>query len=287
VMQLFIQGNAGIRLSEAQRFADQSHDLANEMHLKYFLESDDKLARGLQFEEEEKGQRILLGEGRSGKVFQGTVGNKKVAIRACALTANDEKQEQQCAYTLVMDELQTLRLIRNPKEKMVEFLGVVGRRDEVLFIFEGCDTTLQQLIIQRVLPETEVRSIAMQLCEIFKFHASKTIIHQDIKPKNILINFAADGSPMVKMAEFGFSKSVQEVIEAIAGSDGFIAPEAVNGLHSLGADIFSFGTVLLALSARREQQSYFVVELGKACQQADQEKRPSWDAIERMLRRVL
>jgi serine/threonine protein kinase/Tfp pilus assembly protein PilF len=87
--------------------------------------------------------------------------------------------------------------------------------------------------------------IALQVCQALRAAHQKGIIHQDIKPQNIMI----DNSGKVYVADFGLAKSVamSPVPRGglISGTPKYFSPEQAQGEESdQRSDIYSFGAVL-------------------------------------------
>ena len=95
--------------------------------------------------------------------------------------------------------------------------------------------------------ETRV-SIFKQISSALYYLKSKSIIHRDIKPDNILLT----PSGHVKLIDFGLSLSTNLAKTEFrrVGSPGFIAPEVINckkdSLKGYGfkSDVYSLGIVL-------------------------------------------
>ncbi len=92
--------------------------------------------------------------------------------------------------------------------------------------------------------------IMKQVCGALQVAHSKSLIHRDIKPHNIMICHKEDGGDMVKLLDFGLvkqmnSENAQTLTGAWAGTPRYMAPER---FHSPGAvdertDIYSVGAV--------------------------------------------
>jgi serine/threonine protein kinase/tetratricopeptide (TPR) repeat protein len=87
--------------------------------------------------------------------------------------------------------------------------------------------------------------IALQVCQALKAAHQKGIIHQDLKPQNIMI----DNSGKVFVTDFGLAKSVS-ISEAlhpgkISGTPKYFSPEQARGEESdQRSDIYSLGVIL-------------------------------------------
>lgn len=87
---------------------------------------------------------------------------------------------------------------------------------------------------QPLLPTTQVSSIVRQVA--YGLHAAHRVgvVHQDLKPNNIMVVPSEDDCDLVKIIDFGISKNVQRKEPAmknvsLEGTPPFIAPEQVEG----------------------------------------------------------
>ena len=105
-------------------------------------------------------------------------------------------------------------------------------------------------------PIGDVVSYVLQACEAVAEAHALGIIHRDIKPANIFLATRPDGSPIVKVLDFGISKviapdgaGVLTATEATLGSPLFMSPEQIRAAKDvdLRTDIWSFGVVLYQL----------------------------------------
>ncbi len=101
----------------------------------------------------------------------------------------------------------------------------------------------------------------LQACVAIAEAHALGIVHRDLKPSNLFLTQRADGAPLVKVLDFGISKSTasegQPVTAtstgAVMGSPAYMSPEQVKGAKSLDAraDIWSLGVVLYQLVTGR------------------------------------
>jgi serine/threonine-protein kinase len=118
---------------------------------------------------------------------------------------------------------------------------------------EGSD--LGSLLQQRRRFEIEESvDFVLQACAgIAEAHA-RGIVHRDLKPSNLFLTERADGAPLVKVLDFGISKTAEdEDAETsltgpaeMVGSPRYMSPEQVRGQRNVDhrADIWALGVIL-------------------------------------------
>jgi len=96
----------------------------------------------------------------------------------------------------------------------------------------------------------------MQACEALAEAHALGIIHRDLKPANLFLGEAVDGSPCLKVLDFGISRmSHRHGLSALTdpgtvlGTPSYMAPEQMEGSEALDArsDIWALGTILYEL----------------------------------------
>lgn len=100
----------------------------------------------------------------------------------------------------------------------------------------------------------------LQACEALAEAHALGIVHRDIKPSNLFLTQRADGSPQIKVLDFGISKltSALDVSKAdygmtqtqsVMGSPQYMAPEQMRSSRRVDGrtDIWAVGTVLYEL----------------------------------------
>lgn len=100
--------------------------------------------------------------------------------------------------------------------------------------------------------------IAVQACEgLAEVHA-RGVVHRDLKPSNLFVTQRSDGSPLIKILDFGISKWASEMdaeeeeltqTGAVLGSPKYMAPEQLFGSSTVDqrADVWSIGAILYEL----------------------------------------
>ncbi|MBW2455643.1 MAG: serine/threonine protein kinase [Deltaproteobacteria bacterium] len=126
---------------------------------------------------------------------------------------------------------------------------------------EGRD--LDEHLAQRgPLPLAEAVGYLLQACEPLSEAHGMGIVHRDIKPANLFLTTGADGTPLVKLLDFGISKeglAASKPVTALThsnvmpGSPHFMSPDQLKSSRDVDfrADIWSLGATLHQLLTGR------------------------------------
>ena len=109
------------------------------------------------------------------------------------------------------------------------------------------------------LPAEDALDFVLQAGEALAEAHSLGIVHRDLKPANLFLAHRADGSPCIKVLDFGISKmstageSGVTRSQATMGSPLYMSPEQVMSAGNVDAraDIWSLGVILYQLVAGR------------------------------------
>jgi serine/threonine-protein kinase len=137
----------------------------------------------------------------------------------------------------------------------------VGRFDSgepyiVMEYLEGYDlgTMLKKRGPLRVGPAVDY---LLQACEGLAEAHAQGIVHRDLKPDNLYLSARADGGHIIKVLDFGISKSSATGIATrtgdILGSPAYMAPEQMRSTKDVDsrADVWSLGAVMYQLLTGR------------------------------------
>lgn len=125
----------------------------------------------------------------------------------------------------------------------------------VLEYLEGCD--LEELLqLQGTLPPSEVADVMLQALEALAHAHAVGIVHRDLKPANLFLACRPDGGNVIKILDFGISKSMKSSPEekvltgqAVLGSPVYMSPEQLRNARGIDgrADLWSLGVVAYEL----------------------------------------
>jgi tRNA A-37 threonylcarbamoyl transferase component Bud32 len=107
------------------------------------------------------------------------------------------------------------------------------------------------------LPVEDAIDFVLQACEAMAVAHSSGIIHRDLKPANLFLAQRPDGSPIVKVLDFGISKVTEAdkvdltQTSAVMGSPLYMSPEQMKSARRVDArtDIWSLGAIAYELLA--------------------------------------
>ena len=108
-------------------------------------------------------------------------------------------------------------------------------------------------------PPDEVATYVVQVCEAIAEAHAAGIVHRDLKPANLFVTRRGDGSPCVKVLDFGVSKIIAggpladdlaaTDTKALVGSPHYMAPEQLISAKAVDprTDIWALGCILYEL----------------------------------------
>jgi eukaryotic-like serine/threonine-protein kinase len=205
-----------------------------------------------------------LGEGGMGIVVAAThlALEQHVAIKFLL----PEAARNKVAVERFLREARVSAMVRSDYVARVHDVGTL--EDGIPYIvmdhLEGSD--LGKLIGRSgALPVPETSEIALQACEALAEVHAAGIVHRDLKPSNLFVTRRADGSPAVKLLDFGISKLTLgshdsspdpglTATTTIMGSPSYMSPEQLKSTKEVDprTDVWSLGAVLFeALSGKQ------------------------------------
>ncbi|KAG0369519.1 Serine/threonine-protein kinase PLK1 [Mortierella sp. AD032] len=184
---------------------------------------------------EEYEERAFLGKGGYGKVFKVT--NKKGDVFALKTFWKDIRAKE------IQREIDMLEAA-GKHENLVKYFGSVDDPNGKCLLFELClPRSLDSLLWKRgVITEAEARFFISEIAKGLSHLHGKGLMHRDIKPENIMF---APGMRL-RIGDLGLASRYDKKDSKVGavGTDGFIAPEVVNGHpHTFSMDMYSVGCI--------------------------------------------
>lgn len=198
----------------------------------------------------------LLGKGGMGYVIEAEHINlgRRVAIKLL-LPEHAKRQEW---VTRFMREARAASTLEG--DHVVKILDVATLDDStpymVMEFLEGVD--LARLVDEEGrLEPGEAVAFVLQACRAIEEAHDRGIVHRDLKPGNLFLTHRKDGSPVVKVFDFGISKISQATWNApegasitstlaTMGSPHYMSPEQLRSARNVDnrSDIWSLGIIL-------------------------------------------
>jgi len=197
----------------------------------------------------------VLGEGGMGVVLAAhhELLDQRVAVKI--LTATDEKAIARFSF-----EAQSTARLKSEHVARVMDVGALpgGAPFMVMEYLEGCD--LDELLrLNGPMPVQEAVGYVLQALEGLSQAHGLGLIHRDLKPANLFLAVDPSGAGVLKIVDFGISKSVVSrrsgktgaltEENSTLGSPAYMAPEQIRASKDVDAraDVWSLGVVLYEL----------------------------------------
>jgi serine/threonine-protein kinase len=182
---------------------------------------------------------------------------RKVALK---IVRNDFADNQE-AVARFLNEARAAATLKSEHVARVLDVGQLdnGTPFMVLEHLEGADLA-RTLQAHGTLSVEQAVDYILQACEALAEAHKAGIIHRDLKPENLFVSRGPDGSPVVKVLDFGISKRLKgNVGRSITnpatnvGSPLYMSPEQMKSPSNVDArsDVWSMGAVLFELLTGR------------------------------------
>jgi eukaryotic-like serine/threonine-protein kinase len=199
----------------------------------------------------------VLGRGGMGVVLEASHVQLEQSVAIKFLLA--EASELHGAHARFLREARAAARIRS--EHVARVIDIDTTADGVTFLvmelLVGQD--LHEVVRRRgALPVADAIDYVLQACEALAEAHALGIVHRDLKPGNLFLTRRLDGSPLVKLLDFGIAKApaTQEwsegsltVTRGTLGSPLYMSPEQLRDTSSVDhrTDIWALGIILFEL----------------------------------------
>ena len=177
-----------------------------------------------------------------------------VAIKV--LSAPEESRRLE-ANTRFIREAQAAAMLRSDHVVRIYDVGTLesGLPFMVMELLRGSD--LGDLLDREIkLDQSLAVDFVLQACDAIAEAHDAGIVHRDLKPSNLFVSERSDGSPLLKVLDFGISKSMSGTANsvdgtltstrAVMGSPYYMSPEQVRDARRVDgrSDIWALGVIL-------------------------------------------
>jgi tRNA A-37 threonylcarbamoyl transferase component Bud32 len=254
-----------------------------------------------------------IGRGASATVWRGReqATGREVAIKVL----HEEHMEYPRAVARFLQERSILLSLRHDNIVRVRDLIVTSDGTLALVMDLVHGGNLRDYLVQRgTLPTGEAATLLAQVADGLNAAHVRSVVHRDLKPDNVLVDRALDGSARARLTDFGIARVLDApgmtTSGAVVGTPNYMAPELIEGgLPGPAVDIYALGMMFYELLVGRppyadQLQSTILVRhlraaprrragipkqawaLIQACVQRDPARRPSAAAMAVALRQV-
>lgn len=149
-------------------------------------------------------------------------------------------------------EFRLLTQLHHPNLAQVYEFGRCDEVDGVYFTQELVDGVYLTEFLEGK-PREVVVDVFVQLARALDYIHALGLVHEDIKPTNVLVRTSGDGPAQAKLIDFGLARvlrgegEVEEESETVLGTPGFSAPEKIRGKKTDSrSDIYSLAATMYA-----------------------------------------
>jgi len=196
----------------------------------------------------------LMGRGAASQVFlaQDRRDGRWVALKVLELGVGIATPEWHDALERFRREATLLHELQHPGIVAVLDAGPSeGGAWMAMEAVGGCDLT-RYTRAARLLPPPLVARIGARLAEALAYAHRRGVVHRDVKPANVLVDWTKDA---IKLSDFGLARSsehTQTRSGVTLGSPDYMAPEQLaGGAVGPAADVYGLGATLFELLVGR------------------------------------
>jgi len=199
----------------------------------------------------------ILGVGGMGAVYKARDlrfpnVTKLVAVKEMINLAPDPSLRQMIVRNFER-EANLLAMVNHPAiPKIYDLINYDDRSYLVMEYIEGKDLEAVLNDTSGMLPEEQVLSWAVQLCDVLTYihsHQPDPIVFRDLKPSNVMLDFHEN----IRLIDFGIAKGFQSGQKGtMIGTEGYSPPEQYRGEAGPLGDLYALGATLHHLLTKRD-----------------------------------
>ncbi|WYL92713.1 MAG: serine/threonine-protein kinase [Gloeotrichia echinulata IR180] len=156
--------------------------------------------------------------------------------------ASNNPQALKILRCLFADEVKILELLGQEHDQIQKLVAHFEENEEFYLVQEFIPgNPLTEEILQGIpLSEDEVINLLSEILEVLVFVHSREVIHQDIKPANMI---RRESDKKLVLIDFG---TVKEIVTTIVGNLEYIPVEQLHGKSQYNSDIYALGILAIA-----------------------------------------
>ncbi|CBJ28057.1 calcium/ calmodulin-dependent protein kinase 1 [Ectocarpus siliculosus] len=175
------------------------------------------------------------------------------------------KLRERFSMQRLMREVDIMRRLRHPN--IIHLVEALDTPEQLVLILEYAPGVelFDAILSKASFSESEARPVFVQVARALQYMHSKSIVHRDVKPENVMIidRTAPDGLyPEAKLLDFGLSKAIDadtggSVARTFVGTPSYLAPEVEERKGGKGkpygtpVDCWSLGAMLYVMLVAR------------------------------------
>ncbi|BAY20550.1 TPR repeat-containing serine/threonine protein kinase [Calothrix sp. NIES-2100] len=156
--------------------------------------------------------------------------------------ANNNPQDLNILRRLFTGEAETLKKLTQEHNQIQKLVAYFEDNEEFYLVQEFIpgNPLTEEIFLGTPLESDQVISLLLEVLEILAFVHSYEVIHQDIKPTNII---RRESDHKLVLVDFG---SVREIVTTTVGNLEYIPIEQLQGNSQYNSDIYALGIVAIA-----------------------------------------
>jgi serine/threonine-protein kinase len=196
-----------------------------------------------------------IGSGAAATVWRGRdrASGREVAVKVL----HEEQVGHPKAVARFLQERSILLSLRH--DNIVRVRDLIATADGMLALVMDLvhGGNLRDHLAQRgTLPIGEAAALLAQVADGLNAAHVRSVVHRDLKPDNILVDRALDGSPRARLTDFGIARVLDEpgmtTSGAVIGTPNYMAPELIEGgLPGPAVDVYALGVMFYELLVGR------------------------------------
>jgi serine/threonine protein kinase len=180
-----------------------------------------------------------LGEGSYGTVYRAI---DRITNAAVALKINKISSDEEGIPASTLREICFLRTLKH--ENIIKLQDVILNTSQIILVFDYMKSDLRTYIASNPIGEETIKKMLVQLLKAVHYCHSARVMHRDLKPQNILLDFATN----LKIADFGLARNYQVPLKPYTQSVQTLwyrAPELLLGckVYNTSIDMWSIGCI--------------------------------------------